>query len=63
MYDFERIRKQGIHLERYVRWFVIFVFVAIVFAWIGQMFIAGYFVDNPEILGSWIGDLIHGFYQ
>lgn len=63
MIDFERILKRGEHLEKIIRWLTIIVFVAIVFAWIGQVFIAAYFVDNPAILSSWIGELIEGFNQ
>lgn len=63
MYDFDRFRKQGAHFEKLIRWVVIFVFFAIVFAWIGHEVVAAYFVKNPDILNSWIGQLIDGFIQ
>lgn len=63
MIDFERILKQGEQLEKLIRWLVIIVFVSVVFAWIGQVFITAYLVNNPEILSSWIGELIEGFKQ
>lgn len=56
MYDFER-------LEKFIRWIVILVFVAVVLAWIGQEIVAVYFTNNPTILSSWIGELIEGFHQ
>ncbi|MFF5993693.1 hypothetical protein AAGS61_02910 [Lysinibacillus sp. KU-BSD001] len=61
MNNFEKMRKEGERLEKFVKWFIAFVFVMIILSWIGQGLIAAYFIKNPDAIGGWIGDLLQGF--
>lgn len=61
MNRFEKMRKDGERLEKFVKFFIAFVFVAIILSWVGQGLIAAYLVKNPDVIGNWIGELLKGF--
>lgn len=61
MREFERMQKQGRRLEKFVKWFIAFVFIMIVISWIGYGVVAMYFINNPDSIGNWFSELIKGF--
>lgn len=63
MSEFERMKKQGEQLEKFVKWFLVFVFIAIFIGWIVQVTVGVYFIKNPDSIGSWFGQFFNGFSQ
>ncbi|MGG2081685.1 hypothetical protein [Lysinibacillus pakistanensis] len=60
MSEFERMKKQSEQLEKFVKWFLVFVFIAILIGWIVQVTIGVYFIKNPDSIGSWFGQIFKG---
>ncbi len=63
MNEFERMKKQGKRLEKFIKLFILFVFIAILIGWAIQIVVGVYFVKNPESIGNWLGQLFNGFNQ
>lgn len=63
MNEFERMKKQGEQLEKFIKWFLVLVFIAILIGWIVQMSVGVYFIKNPDSIGSWFGQFFKVFSQ
>lgn len=61
MNEFKRMKKQGEQLEKFVKWFLVVVFIAILISWIVQVTVGIYFIKNPDSLGSWFSQFFDGF--
>ncbi|MER1998818.1 MAG: hypothetical protein ABS882_03515 [Lysinibacillus sp.] len=59
----DKMRKDGERLEKFVKFFIGFVFVMIILGWIGYGVIAMYIVKNPDAIGGWVGELFNSMME
>lgn len=63
MNRFEKTERDGRRLEKFVKFFIAFVFVMIILGWIGYGLVAMYIVKNPDAIGGWIGELFNSMVE
>ncbi|MGE7840627.1 hypothetical protein ACQKNX_07540 [Lysinibacillus sp. NPDC093712] len=54
------LKRKSSGLEKFVKFFIAFVFILMIVMMIGQGLIVTYFIKNPDSIGSWIGGLLKG---
>ena len=59
----KNLKRKSSGLEKFVKFFIGFVFILMILMIVGQGFIVTYFIKNPDSIGSWIGDLLKGLKQ
>lgn len=58
MNRFEKMQKDGERLEKFVKFFIGFVFIMIILSWIGYAVVAIFILKNPDAIGGWVGELL-----
>ena len=59
----DKMRKDGERLEKFVKFFIGFVFVMIILSWIGYGVIAVFILKNPDAIGGWVGELFNSMME
>lgn len=63
MNRFEKMERDGKRLEKFVKYFIGFVFVMTILSWIGYGVAAVFIIKNPDTIGGWVGELIKPFLE